>query len=325
MPRADRLFALVQLLDGPARRGLDELARKLETSPRSIYRDLADLEARGTPIDREGGRYRLVEGAAMRSVPLTARERFLLTLALENPNLERQTAFRGPLRQLRNKIAARREAGAAAVLAGPERSGVVSDAIIEAVEQGIAASHSISFFYSSLSSGKRAWRGIDPWVLVHRSGAWYLIGRCHVHDDPRTFRLDRITAVLPIGQSFVRPRDFDPERWFANSWDVSSSSEVSDVRIVFDAAVAPLIEHALHHPSETKSRREDGSLDYRVRIGPLDELARWVVGFGGKAVAMAPSDLVDRVRALAEGAAEMHRAQGGRVGRAAAMVRRERK
>jgi predicted DNA-binding transcriptional regulator YafY len=60
------------LLSGPNRRSLDELARTLETSPRSIYRDLADLEARGVPIERADGRYRLVEGSTVRPVPLTA-------------------------------------------------------------------------------------------------------------------------------------------------------------------------------------------------------------------------------------------------------------
>jgi predicted DNA-binding transcriptional regulator YafY len=37
---------LVQLLSGPARRTLNDLARELSASPRTIYRDLADLEAR---------------------------------------------------------------------------------------------------------------------------------------------------------------------------------------------------------------------------------------------------------------------------------------
>ncbi len=90
MPRPDRLFALVQLLSAPGRRRLDELARELGTSPRSIYRDLADLEARGVPIERTQGAYRLLDGATIRPVPLTSQERLLLTLALENPELQRQ-------------------------------------------------------------------------------------------------------------------------------------------------------------------------------------------------------------------------------------------
>ena len=51
MPRADRLFALVQRLSGPRFIGLDELTRELDTSARTVYRDLCDLEQRGLPIE----------------------------------------------------------------------------------------------------------------------------------------------------------------------------------------------------------------------------------------------------------------------------------
>jgi proteasome accessory factor B len=310
VPRADRLFALAQLLSGPARKTLTDLATALETSPRSIYRDLAHLEQRGIAIERDGGRYRLVEPTSVRPVPLTARERLLLTLALENPGIESQPAYREPLRAVRGKLAARREKSPAVVLSGPDRSGAVPGEIVRSIEEAVAASHSVSVLYDSLSSGKKKWRGVDPWLLLHRSEAWYLVGRCHIHDEPRTYRLDRISAVLPIGQSFQRPADFDVGRWFQQSWGVEalvgSSREENEVHIHFAASVAPLIEHARHHPSESKARRSDGSLDYFVTLGPLEEIARWIVGFGGNAVALAPPFLVDRVCAIAAGAARAH-------------------
>ena len=317
MPRADRLFALVQLLSAPGRRRLDELARELGTSPRSIYRDLADLEARGVPIERTQGAYRLLDGATIRPVPLTSQERLLLTLALENPELQRQPAYRKRLRQLQRKLATAELSSIPAVLSGPERSGDIPEAIVEALEGAITARHSASILYTSLTSGSPAWRGIDPWIMLHRCEAWYLIGRCHVHDEPRTFRLDRIGAVLPIGQSFDRD-EFDAERWFEHSWGVNASSEAHDVWIVFEPSVAPLIEAGQHHPGERKRRLDDGRLDYRARVGPLEELARWIAGFGGVAVAMSPRALVDRVHTIASGAAAAHRQKT----RAAAMTRR---
>ncbi|HEX7708180.1 MAG TPA: WYL domain-containing protein, partial [Thermoanaerobaculia bacterium] len=177
----------------------------------------------------------------------------------------------------------------------------------------IAATHSVSMLYTSLSSGRRGWRGVDPWIAIHRSEAWYLIGKCHRNGQPRTFRLDRIGAVLPIGSGFERPKDFDVERWFESSWGVEAAgwgdaapSELHDIHIVFDAAVAPLIEHGRHHAKEQKEKRPDGRLDYRLRLGPLEELARWITGFGGAAVALEPPELVQRVRAIAMGAASAH-------------------
>ena len=63
MRRADRLFRLVQLLRGRRLSTAAWLAAKLEVSARTVYRDVADLQAQGVPIDGEAGvGYRLVAG-----------------------------------------------------------------------------------------------------------------------------------------------------------------------------------------------------------------------------------------------------------------------
>ena len=305
MPRADRLFALVQLLTGARRRALGEIAAELRTSERTVYRDLSDLEDRGVPIERVDGRYRILDGAVMHSLPLSERERLLLGLALESPSVARQPAFRRAVGQLRARLAGslKESGGARTLAAGPDRSGEIAEAVIDALERAIADCHSVSMLYTSLSEArpKPRWRGVDPWVLMHRSEAWYLIGRCHENEEPRTFRLDRVDAVLPIGTSFPRP-EFDARSWFESAWGVIRTGESLDVTILFEPSVAPLIEHGQHHPSEVKLRLPDGRLEYRVRVAALDEIARWVVGFGGNAVAVEPEEFVDRVRAIAAGA-----------------------
>ena len=55
MRRADRLFAIVQYLRGRRLTTAAQLARWLEVSERTIYRDVADLAASGVPIDGEAG------------------------------------------------------------------------------------------------------------------------------------------------------------------------------------------------------------------------------------------------------------------------------
>lgn len=308
MPRADRLLRLVQLLSGTRFRRLGELTRELETSPRSIYRDLADLEMRGLPIERVEGAYRIAQTASVRPLPLTGRERLVLSLALENRSLDRQPAFATAIRQLRAKLTAAHALDAPPMAeAGPERSGTIPAEIAEALEESIRNRHSLSILYTSLAGRQRRWRGVDPWVVVHRCDAWYLIGRCHVHDEPRTFRVDRIGAVLPIGSAFDAPADFDPERWFDASWGVMAGGEADEIVIEFDPEVAPLIEHAQHHPSESKRRLADGTIEYRLRVAPNDDLARWICGFGGTARVAHPPTLAARVHTLASATAAAHR------------------
>jgi len=55
MRRADRLFQLVQLIRGRRLSTAEFLAQRLEVSARTVYRDIADLQAQGVPIEGEAG------------------------------------------------------------------------------------------------------------------------------------------------------------------------------------------------------------------------------------------------------------------------------
>ena len=63
MRRADRLFQLVQLIRGRRLSTAAWLALRLEVSERTVYRDVADLQHQGVPIEGEAGvGYRLGAG-----------------------------------------------------------------------------------------------------------------------------------------------------------------------------------------------------------------------------------------------------------------------
>ena len=55
MRRADRLFRLTQLIRGRRRSTAAWLSERLEVSLRTVYRDVADLQAQGVPIEGEAG------------------------------------------------------------------------------------------------------------------------------------------------------------------------------------------------------------------------------------------------------------------------------
>ena len=63
MHRADRLFQVVQLIRGRRLTTAHWLAERLGLSERTIYRDIAQLQAQGVPIEGEAGvGYRLGKG-----------------------------------------------------------------------------------------------------------------------------------------------------------------------------------------------------------------------------------------------------------------------
>ncbi len=57
--------------------------------------------------------------------------------------------------------------------------------------------------------GSTTERAIDPYGVGYLSGAWYVVGYCHLRQGLRSFRLDRVCAVHALPQSFGRPPTFD--------------------------------------------------------------------------------------------------------------------
>ena len=306
MSRAERLFELYHYLDSKTGRSLAEIAERFGVSERTVFRDLGALEETGVALEFADGRYRRV-GGRPQQVSLDSGELELVRLALSNPAIEKR---RGPVSRALGRLIAkldsalreRRRKAPAATLTGPERSGAAAPRALEEIERLAADHRPARLLYRSLSGGTEQERNVDPWRVFHRDGAWYLVGRCHVHQEARLFRLDRVGWVRPGRGSFESPADFDLERMLESAWSVFVGAGDHDVVLRFEPELAPLIENASHHPGELKQRRSDGSIEYRVRLSSLEEIARWVVGFGGGAQVEAPAELERMVRELASGA-----------------------
>lgn len=300
VPRPVRLVELVQLLGGRRSWTAQEIAERFGISERTAFRDVADLAGSwNIPVTKDEHGYRLAEGAVLRTLALTPLEHATLKLMRDHPALRSHPGVARELQLIDAKLAAATrtppDPARTRVLAGPDRSGAIHDRT------------PVKMRYRSLSSGRTTWRGIDPYVMFHRRSAWYLAGRCHVHDERRIFRLDRIVEAQPADGTFPRP-DFDLDDFLRHAWVVYRSGAVQHVVIHFDASLAPLIEAGVHHPEERVTRLDTGMLEYRCAVAHLGELARWIVGFGGQARAVEPPALVAEVTDMAHRAYHAHRA-----------------
>lgn len=302
MSRSDRLLDLAHhLLSGRTERSVDDIAERLEVSRRTVYRDLATLESRRL-VERGEDGYRLPVGST-KPVPLDARERAVLRLLLDLPALRRQASLRTLVDGVARKLDARAPAPPETpAITGPERSGPVEGAVLDRLQRSIRRGEPVELFYASLSRGERDWRAVDPYRVFHREGAWYLVGRCHLADQPRTFRLDRVEKARPVPGSFTPLASFDLDAYLEGTWGIWRGDEQVEVELDVDPALAPFLERARHHEGEEIERRADGGWTYRVRLSSIEEIARWVVGFGGRMRVAAPEALARRVVELAEGA-----------------------
>ncbi|MBP8845517.1 MAG: WYL domain-containing protein [Thermoanaerobaculia bacterium] len=303
MSKAARLTYLTHLLAGPRRWHPRELAERFEVSERTVFRDLRDLEKSGIPIACDEGRYFLVDGATLRPLNLTGAELGLLRVALENPVLQRPAAVRRTLEALKAKLGAAtariEESPEALLLAGIDQSGKNAEKALPVLQEAIGNGEELEALYASLSGGSQRWRPLAPYRVFHRGGAWYLAALCRENGELRLFRLDRILDLRRTGARFEPPREFNLDALLASGWGVFVGSERHEVRLRFAPQLAPLIVHANHHPGERITELADGRIEYEVTLNSLDEIARWVAGFGGGAEVLAPEALRDRVVNLA--------------------------
>lgn len=68
------------------------------------------------------------------------------------------------------------------------------------------------------------------------------------------------------------------------------------LEIWFDAATAPFIGERRWHPSQELIEHEDGSLTLQIYVSGLNDLKRWVLGYGKGAIVKNPPELVAMVQ-----------------------------
>ncbi|HEY6940829.1 YafY family protein [Dokdonella sp.] len=217
MRRADRLFLIIHALRGRrtalAARGL---AETLGVSLRTVYRDVADLQSSGVPIEGEAGvGYVLRKGADIPPLMFSAEElealvvgtRFVKAFAgarlhqgAQAALLKIEAVLPADLkhRAMRSRIFAPADWNEA-------RSG-----LIDRLHGAIAAQQVLRVDYRD-EAGRSSLREVEPLCLAFWGGVWTLGSWCRLRVGFRTFRPDRIVTFEPTGETFVET----PERGMA--------------------------------------------------------------------------------------------------------------
>jgi len=207
MRRADRLFRLVTLLSRARVVTARDLATQLEVSERTIYRDVADLVASGTPIDGEAGvGYRLRRDYRLPPLPFSAEELEALATGLRmvggwaDPAMGRAAEL--ALARIDAVLpASGRSLRDAPVLVPGFHVPPAMVAPMALLREAIAARRKVGIDYVSADESKTA-RILWPLGLVFWGQSWTLAAWCELREDFRSFRLDRIGDLRVLDQGF---------------------------------------------------------------------------------------------------------------------------
>lgn len=227
--RADRLLALLLILQSRGRQTAAHLAAELEVTERTIYRDIQALSSAGVPVYTErgpGGGIALVEDYRTNLTGLTATELralFLLSIPAPLHELGLGEELQAALRKLAAALPAARQ---------PELAGVPQRIHLDwtpwtvpggpaphlaRIQQALWHEKLLDLTYRSPFFGD--WIAplhiqAAPYGLVAKAGGWYLV--CAVGDHLQVIPVSSILEAVSLAVGFSRPASFDlPAFWQA--------------------------------------------------------------------------------------------------------------
>lgn len=217
MHRSSRLFEIIQMLrSAPRPTTAQALAEGLEVSKRTIYRDIASLQAMRVPIEGEAGiGYVMRPGFDLPPLMFTPEEIDAIAVGLA---LVRRTG--DPALERAGRLAAEKIDSvlpAARVRLTPLRVSGWHD-IPQAqqdpggLRQAIREERVLALTYLDLA-GRRSQRDVRPIALTYHTNALVLAAWCEMREAFRHFRIDRIEACAATERCFRGQGDRLRDRW----------------------------------------------------------------------------------------------------------------
>lgn len=308
-----RLLTVLELLQSYKQMKGSEIARRLEVDLRTVRRYIVTLQDMGIPVEAERGpygAYHLMRGYKLPPMMFTDGEAIALTLGLL------------AIREFNFPVDAASVEGA---LAKTER--VMPEKLLQqarGLQEAITFNTSMptkppqSDFVTDLSVAVRqqqrvhmryqAWnvdeseRDFDPYGIVFNEGYWYTAGYCHLRQDLRTFRLDRITGLEFETVSFERPADFDALGHVMQSL-TRMQGDRQDVMVVMDTT----LEHAQAVTAIMLGKVEQTEAGVVFQRGgyQLEWVAHWLMSVDFPVKVLQPVELKDMLRQYADKAMKM--------------------
>jgi len=305
MNKYDRLLHILNLLRTHKNLNAQRLAKECGVTERSIYRDIISLSEMNVPIYYDRG-YKLASDNFLPPLNFTFEEYHLLKIALEasplvKTNLYNET-YKSVMAKIENCLSERvmkekkftPETTYVTIAVDDEQE--KGERFYSQIEKAITTMTTLYLKYNSVKSGITE-RKVDPYFIIFRGHAFYFVGYCHLRDEFRTFRINRVMEIIPTDEVFIKKENISPHTYFEGSWSVYSGSPVT-VEVKFKGAAAKVILSSRHHQDEKIEIIDDNTLKYSVVTRGIEEIQRWIVGFGAQAEVLVPQELKDNLNNL---------------------------
>jgi predicted DNA-binding transcriptional regulator YafY len=310
MNRTDRLLAIVLELQAKKQVRAEDLAETFEVTKRTIYRDMMALDESGVPIVAIPGQgYSLVEGYFLPPLSFNTDEAIMLLLGADFVGQNFDAQYREAAQTAGQKIMA--------VLPDKLRheveylessiqfialNGPFVPETLQLLRRAIIQRRCVRFNYHARSHNSKpseiSLREADPYGLLHIADAWVLFAYCHLRQDMRHFRLDRMEDVVILDQKFTRPPDF---KFLSQDQDERSIM----VQVLIDHETARWTQESPSFFQVAAEAHAEGLLITFMVSQPSDVL-HWLMSWGSHVRVLEPESLRELMAREALGMLENH-------------------
>jgi proteasome accessory factor B len=317
LSRISRLVQLLGLLQVGKGHNAAALSVACGVSRRTIFRDLDVLRQAGVPLsfDEASGAYRISGTYFLPPTNFTTEEALAVMVLCYELGTRRRLPFyeaaASAAMKLESSLPGRvreRLRDATAAVHINMQPGAVLDGKQPMYQQllaCVATRRAARITYDSLSDGGVIRLKLSPYRLLFSRHSWYVIGRSSLHREVRTFNVSRIQNLELLDEEFHLPRGFSVDRYLGNAWHlIPEPGPDQDVAIRFAPLVARNVAEVAWHKTQRVVQRDDGSIEFHVRVSGLNEISWWILGYGDQAEVIKPARLrqliADRASRLVE-------------------------
>lgn len=148
----------------------------------------------------------------------------------------------------------------------------------------------------------------QPYAMVLHRGAIVCVARDVDTERVGAFPFETLGDLTVHDELFDLPERFDVREVLDGEFGITPApSRRVRVLVEFDARVADEVRRARLHPTQRIAVAPDGRVRLSMSVGNVDEVRRWILGFGGAARVIEPVELVASVREAALAAAARYR------------------
>jgi proteasome accessory factor C len=306
-----RLLALVPYIQARREVSLEQAATDFGVPASQIVKDLNVLWFCGLPglgmgdlieIDMEAlegeGVIRLSNADYLsRPLRLDSSEASALIVALRALREGGDDDVRPIVDRTLNKLEAAAGDGAAVAaqvdIRMPEQAGALNE-LRERLTRAVDQRRQVRLDYYVPTRDQSTERVVDPLRVVTAEGNAYLEAWCHVAEDQRLFRLDRISSAVVLEEPVEDHGDLEPRNLADGIFQPSTDDLL--VTMTLEPSARWVAEY---YPVEDRVEEAGGRLTVRLRVGDPAWLTQLMLRLGASAQVTDPPDMADDVRRVA--------------------------